>query len=55
LSALTQFVVTPERGDHLLADLIAVAAALNNLQIGAAALFAEIHGTTQMWCAQTHA
>ena len=33
-----QLVETPERGDHLLAHLVAVAAALDDLQIGAPGL-----------------
>src|SRR5271166_3826740 len=44
----------PERGDHLLAHLIAVAAALDDLQIGAPGrgLAAEIHGDgSACWCA----
>jgi hypothetical protein len=35
LAAVAQFVVAPECGDHLLAHLFALAAALDNLQIDA--------------------
>ena len=35
LAARLQLVEPPERGDHLLAHLVAVAAALDDLQIGA--------------------
>jgi len=35
LAARLQLVETPKRGDHLLAHLLAVAAALDDLQIGA--------------------
>jgi hypothetical protein len=46
LSALIQVLDTPERGDHLLADLQAFTAAFDDLEIGAAAggLLAEGHG-----------
>src|SRR5574337_1601864 len=46
LSARLQVLDPPERGDHLLADRRAIAPALDDLQIGAAArgLLAEIHG-----------
>src|SRR5665811_2588134 len=46
LSALAQILDTPERGDHLLADLRAFAAALDDLQIGTTArgFLAEVHG-----------
>ncbi len=46
LSALAQILNTPERGDHLLADLRAFAAAFDDLQIGTTArgLLAEVHG-----------
>src|SRR5574337_1443119 len=46
LSARLQVLDPPERGDHLLADRRALAPALDDLQIGAAArgLLAEIHG-----------
>src|SRR5487761_2413821 len=46
LSALAQILDTPERGDHLLADLRAFAAAFDDLQIGATArgFLAEVHG-----------
>jgi hypothetical protein len=46
LTARLQLVEAPERGDHLLAHLIAVAAALDDLQIGAPGrgLAAEVHG-----------
>jgi hypothetical protein len=46
LSALVQIFDTPERGDHLLADLRAFAAAFDDLEIGATArgLLAEVHG-----------
>ena len=45
LAARLQFLETPERRDHLLADLIAVAAALDDLQIGASGrgLAAKVH------------
>jgi hypothetical protein len=54
LAARLQLVETPERGDHLLARLVAVAAALNDLQIGAPGrgLAAEVHGGgSACWCA----
>jgi hypothetical protein len=35
LAARLQFLVTAERGDHLLANLVAVTPALDDLQIGA--------------------
>jgi hypothetical protein len=35
LPARLQFVDPPERGDHLLANLVALAAVLHDLQIGA--------------------
>jgi len=46
LPALVEILDPPERGDHLLADRRALAPALDDLQIGAAAggLLAEIHG-----------
>src|ERR1035437_6000630 len=46
LSALAQILDTPQRGDHLLADLRAVAGAFADLQIGATAggFLAEVHG-----------
>src|SRR5208282_162035 len=46
LSALAQILDAAERGDHLLAHLRALAAALDDLEIGAAArgFLAEIHG-----------
>ena len=46
LSALIQVFDTPERGDHLLADLCAFTAAFDDLEIGATAggLLAEVHG-----------
>ena len=46
LAARLQLLETPERGDHLLAHLVAVAVALDDLQIGAAGrgLAAEVHG-----------
>ncbi len=46
LSALAQVLDAPERGDYLLADLRAFAAAFDDLQIGATAggLLAEVHG-----------
>jgi hypothetical protein len=46
LSALIQVLDTPERGDHLLADLHACTAAFDDLEIGATAggLLAEVHG-----------
>ena len=54
LAARLQILKTPERGDHLLTHLIAVAAALDDLQIGAPGrgLAAEIHGdNSACWCA----
>ena len=54
LTARLQLVETPERGDHLLAHLVAVAAALDDLQIGAPGrgLAAEVHGGgSACWCA----
>ena len=54
LTARLQLVEAPERGDHLLAHLVAVAAALDDLQIGASGrgLAAEIHGGgSACWCA----
>src|SRR5262249_37977846 len=54
LAARLQLIETPERGDHLLAHLVAVAAALNDLQIGAPgrSLAAEVHGGGSVsWCA----
>jgi hypothetical protein len=46
LSALAQLLDTPERDDHLLTDLRAVAVAFDDLQIGAPAggFLAEVHG-----------
>jgi hypothetical protein len=46
LPALAQILDTPERGDHLLTDLRAVAVAFNDLQISATAggFLAEVHG-----------
>src|SRR5208337_2600254 len=46
LSALAQILDAAERGDHLLAHLRALATALDDLEIGAAArgFLAEIHG-----------
>src|SRR5450756_2155857 len=46
LSALAQVLDTPERGDHLLADLRTFAAAFDDLQIGTTAggFLAEVHG-----------
>src|SRR5665811_1515821 len=46
LSTLAQLLDTPERGDHLLTDLRAVAVAFDDLQIGATAggFLAEVHG-----------
>ena len=46
LAARLQILETPERGDHLLAHLVAVPVALDDLQIGAAGrgLAAEVHG-----------
>ena len=43
---LVQIFDTPERGDHLLADLRAFAPAFNDLEIGTTArgLLAEVHG-----------
>src|SRR5450830_1224250 len=45
LSARAQILDTPQRGDHLLADLRAVAVAFDDLQIGATAggFLAEVH------------
>jgi hypothetical protein len=54
LAARLQLVETAERGDHLLAHLVAVAAALDDLQIGAPGrgLAAEVHdGGSACWCA----
>jgi hypothetical protein len=54
LAARLQLVETAERGDHLLAYLVAVAAALDDLQIGAPGrgLSAEVHdGGSAFWCA----
>src|SRR4029077_4267675 len=54
LAARLQLIETTERGDHLLAHLATVAAALNDLQIGAPGrgLAAEIHGgSSACWCA----
>jgi hypothetical protein len=53
LAARLQFLETPERGDHLLTHLIAVATALNDLQVGAPGrgLAAEVHGGSACWCA----
>jgi hypothetical protein len=54
LAARLQLLKTPKRGDHLLAHLVAVAAALNDLQIGAAgrSLAAEVHSDdSACWCA----
>src|SRR4029077_20797322 len=46
LTTRLQFLETPERRDHLLTHLVAVAAALDDLQIGAPGrgLAAEVHG-----------
>src|SRR4029450_11775966 len=45
LAARLQFLVTAERGDHLLANLVAVTPALDDLQIGApgSGVAAKIH------------
>ena len=54
LAARLQLLETPERGDHLLTHLVAVAAALDDLQIGAPGrgLAAEVHGGgSACWCA----
>jgi hypothetical protein len=47
LAARLQLVKTAERGDHLLTHRLAVAAALDDLQVGASGrgLAAEIHRT----------
>jgi hypothetical protein len=44
---------TPERRDHLLTHLVAVAPALDDLQIGTPGrgLAAEVHGGSACWCA----
>jgi hypothetical protein len=54
LAARLQFLETPERRDHLLTHLVAVAAALDDLQVGASGrgLAAEVHGGSACWCAQ---
>lgn len=54
LAARLQLLETPERGDHLLTHLVALAAALDDLQIGAPGrgLAAEVHGGgSACWCA----
>jgi hypothetical protein len=58
LAARLQLVETPKCGDHLLAHLVALAAALDDLQIGAPArgLAAEVHGSgSAYWCAHAAA
>jgi hypothetical protein len=53
-AARLQILETPECGDHLLTHLIAVAAALDDLQIGAPGrgLAAEVQsGGSACWCA----
>jgi hypothetical protein len=49
LTARLQLVITPERRDHLLANLVAVAAALHDLQIGASCC-ASLQGTRWRAC-----
>jgi hypothetical protein len=54
LAARLQLVETPKRGDHLLAHLIAIPAALDDLQIGTPGrgLATEVHGgSSAYWCA----
>jgi hypothetical protein len=54
LAARLQILETSERGDHLLAHLIALAAALDDLQIGTPGrgLAAKVHGgASACWCA----
>src|SRR5262249_10098794 len=53
LAARLQLLETPERRDHLLTHLVAVAPALDDLQIGppGRGLAAEVHGGSACWCA----
>ena len=53
LAARLQVLETPERRDHLLTHLVAVAAALDDLQVGAPGrgLAAEVHAGSACWCA----
>jgi hypothetical protein len=54
LAACLQVLETPQRRDHLLTNLVAGAAALDDLQVGApgGGLAAKVHGGSICWCAQ---